>query len=280
MVWSVSLTKEQAESQISGDLGGFTTIWLVEKDKPELNVCFRDATGGPAWYISREIWFQRHRVALDQLSSIFDQPVAAWNLQGIEGEVTDPFWGHDGGKDVVFPWPQGKKIAVCPACQQKLMCFSVINGNGAPGWFTNESGVLVLLFCPEHWYEDKGRIVQWVSCNEPSVVVGTKKKSKIHSYIATTDRPCVSKQNNKEIKPTPEIYRLENEQTYDFLICYGRKLGGVPHWIQSEEIPRKGPLKFIGQLASIEDFELGDSGLIYIWYNTETGDFVTRIQCY
>ena len=66
---------------------------------------------------------------------------------------------------------------------------------------------------------------------------------------------------------------------------YRSQLGGYPTWIQGESTPvdENGvPLQLLLQLDSEDDAGLvwGDSGMIYIFYDSKTGSCKFRLQCY
>ena len=214
--------------------------------------------------------------------------VPMWILLREDGNFVNPFVGHEGSGDAIFPWPCAKRPR-CHICREPLMCLKVIEGDGSPEWFTSESGSLVILLCREHWYEEKCREARWVSKLATFHVHGTAGSGWLTTYVPRQDRPLAAGVHDDDVT---EAYRAAGERfsierLEDFMVYDGSKLGGVPYWIQDPKLPcgsglfrRRKDWKFVGQFCGNQDIELGDSGLLYLWRDPASGALGTSVQCY
>jgi hypothetical protein len=91
---------------------------------------------------------------------------------------------------------------------------------------------------------------------------------------------------------TPAYHAKELSDDPGFLkewgICHNfacplNKVGGQLQWIQSDETPvdRKGhQMEYIGQFISSRDVELGDSGIVYVFFSGQTKETKVILQYY
>ena len=92
--------------------------------------------------------------------------------------------------------------------------------------------------------------------------------------------------------PTPAFYAKDLSDNPDFLKEWGiyqnfacplNKVGGQIFWIQEDDTPRDSnnePMRFIGQFIGSRDIELGDSGMVYIFFSDETRETKAVLQYY
>lgn len=91
---------------------------------------------------------------------------------------------------------------------------------------------------------------------------------------------------------TPVFYAKDLSDDADFskewgiyqnFACPLDKVGGHVHWIQNDDTPSDGngnPMQFIGQFVGSPDIELGDGGIVYVFFSGETRETKAVLQYY
>jgi hypothetical protein len=91
---------------------------------------------------------------------------------------------------------------------------------------------------------------------------------------------------------TPAFYAKDLSDDADFskewgiyhnFACPLNKVGGHLNWIQGEETPcdkNGNPMQFVGQFLGSRDVELGDSGIVFVFFSEKTRETKAVLQCY
>jgi hypothetical protein len=262
---------------------------VAVKDSPSLRVQYQ---GGfwwndedPAQLAARKNWFLRYQAILEKH---LKDPLPALVQFYKRGRPDDLLCTMRSTKSGPFPFPKGADWPRCRHCLERMAFVGVLDFRDYHriGQAAIPDGSLVLHGCNEcsiPCLDNESTSLKWLTPDQQIELQGTSGAGEDVELGVTWE--------TMEF-PTPAFYPeelsadpafLKEDSIYEYFACPLNKVGGHLRWIQGDYTPtdRKGnPMKYIGQFTGTKDVELGDAGILYLFFSDETGETDSVLQYY
>ena len=263
------------------------------KDSPSLLVHYDHGLYGggyqhstPAHLTARKNWFLRYR---DILSNHLSNPLPAFVHFFERRSADDLFCTMRSTKSGPFPFPKDAEWPSCGHCRQKMAFIGTLDFRNyhSLGKARLPKGSLVLHGCDQCTIpcsDDESTSLIWITpeqqiqmrsaedANQESIEVGVAWETIEFPTPAFVAR---------SISDDPGF--LNEGNIYQNFACPLTKVGGHVRWIQNDDTPvdqNGNPMHYIGQFIEPRDVELGDSGIVYLFYDSETRKTSSVLQYY
>jgi hypothetical protein len=255
---------------------GYPGLFLT-RDHPLLDVIEHGILiSNPACLSARQNWFNRFASVLE---GHLRDPVPTQVFTFAEGKLADACQTHRSTVLGPFPLPTSTSWPTCGLCGSKLAFLGVLDFRQLlalklPG------DALVLHACKECGYpaDLETHSAIWLTLSKGVEIVSDAPHGKIEvgTRWNTMDYPIP-----EELSATGPF---QNETgTFFNFSCFATKVGGRPFWIQSDEIPNDSSgqrMEFLGHWWGTDETEIGDCGLAYLFYSTNTNETAMITQCF
>jgi hypothetical protein len=263
---------------------------VAMKDSPSLQVHYPYGlySGGanPAHLKARKNWFLRYRSILE---SHLSAPRAALVYFYERKPLPDLLCTMRSTKDGPFPFLKDADWPRCEDCHERMAFIGTLDFRGyhRVGKTQVPKGCLVLHGCDQctipctddgsgsvTWLLEQQQVEMWGSEN------GDQDAIEIGVPWETIEFPSPA----FEARDLSDDPAFSKERGIDqFFTSPLDKVGGHLQWIQGDYTPtnaRGAPMRYIGQLTGSRDIELGDGGIVYLFYSEETDETRFVLQYY
>lgn len=260
-------------------------------DAPSLKVVFSSGLFScgyievsPAHLSARKNWFLRYRHILEpHLRDPLPALVFCYEPRPLEDFLCTMRSTRDGP----FPFPKNADWPRCGYCNEPMAFIGVLDfreyhrvGRGQV-----PVGSLVLHGCDQCTIpcsDPESTALTWITTSDDLQIWETEKSGSIEVGVPweTIEFPCPA-YYGEELSDDPD-FKKEHD-IYSNFACPLNKIGGHLLWVQSDNTPtdRDGkPMQYIGQFTATRDEDLGDGGIVYIFYSAETRETKAVLQYY
>lgn len=279
------VSQEEFDAWIADMRSRYAADHIVARDAPELPVTGRyelASSATPAGLKAREIWFQRFR---EVLRDALPAPRRALVFLLEERMPCQPFRTFVAHlkEDAASNRPS------CPECGRPYDVAILLNfiHHGLP--FRLPAASLFLYTCREDHWDLDAWAEMWLeradAINRATFVLKEAQTCLSGPPVWVTEYETRAVDEDAFDTSAEAWPRFSDswEKRYRLFALQTTKAGGVPGWIQGSDVPNDkagNPMHFIGQVASTEFLEMGDSGILYLFYSPETGETRRVMQFY